>query len=255
MENADAFPWGRLILGGALALALSSVLVALVGPLAAIRVAGGNDYQIRDDAMAPALLPGDWVLVEAMLPGRAPPRGTIVVYRRPRERDVHKIMRVVGLPGERIQMRGGALYVDGRRATMERLDDRVIPKRRPGRRAALPLCINEPVRIDGDCHQEVWRETLPGGVTGIILNTRRKIGLAALTGGESGDDTTMFTVPGGKVFVIGDNRDSAIDSRFESHGLVPVHDLLYSVWMIHTSLDRSASFLSPRWDRLFREVR
>ena len=163
-------------------------------------------------------------------------------------------MRVMGLPGERIQMRGGALYIDGKRAKLERLDDRVIAKRPWGRRTPLPLCINDPVLFDGDCRQERWRETLADGSSGIVLNTRRKIGLAVLTGPDNSDDTGAFNVPGDKVFVIGDNRDIAFDSRDQKHGLVPIHNLRYRVWMIHTSLDRAARFFSPRWDRFFREV-
>ncbi len=254
MGHGGRISWSRLILGGLLALAIAAALLTLIGPLVAMRFAGGGNTQIQNDAMAPVLLTGDWVLAKALTPGQVPPRGTVVIYEHPQRRGEEYVMRVMGLPGERIQMRGGALYIDGQRAGLERLEDRVIRKRPPGRRMRMPLCINDPVRVDGECRQERWRETLADGTSGIILNTRRKIGVAALSGPDTADDTGLFKVPGDQVFVIGDQRDSALDSRDKRHGLVPIHNLRYRVWMIHTSLDRSARFLTPRWDRFFREV-
>jgi signal peptidase I len=254
MGHGGRISWGRLILGGLLALAVAAALLVLIGPLIATRLTGGDNLQIRSDAMAPVLLPGDWVLAKALILGQVPPRGAVVIYEHPQRRGEEYVMRVMGLPGERIQMRGGALYIDGKRARMERLEDRVIRKRPPGRRTRMPLCINDPVKVDGECRQERWRETLADGTSGIVLNTRRKIGVAALSGPDNGDDTGMFVVPGGEVFVIGDNRDVALDSRDKRHALVPIHELRYRVWIIHTSLDRSARFLTPRWERFFRAV-
>jgi signal peptidase I len=254
MGHGGRISWGRLILGGLLALVVAAALLALIGPLVAMRFVGGDHMQIRGAAMAPVLLPGDWVLTEALVPGQAPPRGAIVVYEHPQKRGENQIMRVMGLPGERIQMRGGALYIDGKRARMERLEDRVIRKRPPGRRMRIPLCINDPVKFDGECRQQRWRETLADGTSAIVLNTRRKIGVAALSGPDNADDAGLIVVPGDQVFVIGDHRDNALDSRDQRHGLVPIHNLRYRVWMIHTSLDRSARFLTPRWDRFFRAV-
>ncbi len=254
MADGGSISWSRLILGALLALVVAATLLALIGPLIAMRLAGGSNAQIQDDAMAPVLLPGDWVLAKALYPGQVPPRGAIVVYEHPHGRGESHIMRVMGLPGERVQMRGGALYLDGQRAGLERLDDRVIRKRPPGRRIPMPLCINDPVEVDGECRQERWRETLADGTSEVILNTRRKIGVAVFSGPDNGDDTGLFVVPGDQVFMIGDNRDIARDSRDKHHGLVPIHDLRYRVWMIHTSLDPSARFLTPRWDRFFREV-
>ena len=254
MGQGGRISWGRLILGGMLGFAIAAALVVLIGPLIAMRITGGGNMQIRNAAMAPALLPGDWVLAKGLPPGQVPPRGAVVIYEHPLGRGEEFLMRVMGLPGERIQMRGGALYVDGKRARMERLDDRVIRKWPPGRRAQMPLCINDPVNIGGECRQERWRETLADGTSGIILNTRRKIGVAVLSGSDNSDDTGLIVVPGDQVFVIGDNRDAALDSRERRHGLVPVHMLRQRVWMIHTSLDRSARITTPRWERFFLEV-
>ena len=254
MGHGGRISWGRLILGGTLGLAIAAVLVVLIGPLIVTKVKGGSNYRIVSAEMAPALLAGDWVLAEALLQGQAPPRGAIVVYDHPKERGVERVMRVVGLPGEMIQLRGGALYINGSRARMERLEDLVISRRPPGRHMAMPLCINDPVALNGECHQELWRETLAHGVSEIVMNTRRKIGVAIPSAGANGDNTGIFRVPNGEVFLVGDNRDIALDSRSTRHGMVPIHKLKYRVWMIHTSLDRSARFLTPRFERFFLRV-
>lgn len=254
MGHGGRISWARLILGGTLGLVIAAALAVLIGPLIVAQIQGGSNYRIVSAEMAPALLPGDWVLAEALFQGQVPPRGTIVVYEHPNERGMERVMRIVGLPGERVQMRGGALYIDGRRAKMERLDDQVIPRRPPARHLAMPLCVNDPVEVNGDCHQERWRETLADGTTEIVLNTQRKVGLAIPAAGANGDDTGIFRVAADEVFVIGDNRDIALDSRSKRHGMVPIHKLKYKVWMIHTSLDRSARFLTPRWERFFLEV-
>jgi signal peptidase I len=255
MAPGQGISWVRVILGGALALTIATVLLALVGPLIAIRLYGGSHYQIASDAMAPTLLTGDWVLAEPLEQGAVPPRGAIVTYEHPQRPDVIMVMRVIGLPGETVQMRGGALYLGGQRAGMEHLDDHVIAKRPPARREPWPLCVNEPVEIDGACHQELWRETLPDGTATLILNTRGKIGLANLGDGRGGDDTPLFRVPGNAVFVMGDSRDNSADSRDPDHGMVPLRNLRHRVRMIHSSLDKSSRFFHPRWDRFFRIVR
>lgn len=252
MGHGERISWGRLILGGLLGLLVAAALVALIGPLIAAQVSGGSNFRIRSEAMAPTLSPGDWVLAEPLFPGAVPARGTIVAYDNPRNRGGNSILRVVGLPGENVQMRGGALYINSVRADMERLDDRVIARKRQG--PGRPLCVNDPAGNGGECRQERWRETLPDGTSQIVLNTRKKIGVAVPANRDNLNDTVNYRVPMDEVFLLGDNRDGAIDSRFAAHGTVPVHKLRYKVWMIHTSLDNTARFLSPRWDRFFREV-
>jgi signal peptidase I len=254
MGHGGQISWSRLILGGMLGLAIFGTLAVLIGPLIAMQASGGGNFRVQDDGMAPTLLPGDWVLAEGLPPGQEPTRGAIVIYEHPQNRSETRVMRVVGLPGENIQIRGGALYVNGSRAAMERLEDRVILRWPPGRGLRMPHCINDPVEIRGECRQELWRETFADGTSDIVLNTRNKIGLAVSTNRGNTDNTMVLRVPKRHVFVLGDNRDDAVDSRNPSHGMVPIHNLHYRVWMIHTSLDRTDSFLTPRWDRFFREV-
>ena len=254
MSSPARIPWVVLILGAGLGLVVAAAVAALVGPLALSQINGGSSYRVRDSAMAPVLQPGDWVLAEALEPGQAPPRGTIVAYYVPRTRGTEQIGRVIGLPGESVQMRGGAVYINGRRAQMEQLEDRVIPRRKPARGLPAPDCMN-PRDVDpGLCHQEVWRETFADGTSTLVLNTSNKIGLSLQSSGRVRDDTQVVRVPYGQVFLLGDNRDLANDSRMALHGTVPIEDLRYRIWLIHTSLDRSARFLTPRWERFFLRV-
>ena len=254
MPQPAPIPWARLILGAGLGILVAAAVAVLVGPLVFSHLNGGGNYRIRDSAMAPTLQPGDWVLAEALEPGEVPPRGAIVAYSVPRRYGSDQVRRVIGLPGESVQMRGGAVYINGRRTQMERLEDRIVPRRKAGWGLPAPKCINERKGDPDLCHQEVWRETYADGATALVLNTSNKVGVALPSGGRVRDDTAVIRVPPGEVFLLGDNRDLADDSRMALHGTVPIRDLHHRVWMIHTSLDRSARFLSPRWERFFVRV-
>lgn len=254
MGDGGRIPWGRLVSGLVIGLGVATALVVLIGPLVAMSLVGGTHLRVRDDAMAPALVTGDWVLAESLHPGEVPERGDIVIYEVPHGRGEEQVMRVIGLPGDRVQMRGGALYLNGARARMERIGERVIDKRPPGRRAHLPLCLNEPVAIGGNCRQEIWRETLPDGTEERVINSHNDIGMATLSGAAEPDNTDVLRVPKDHVLVMGDNRDQAKDSRDPRHGMVPLDRVMARVWIIHTSLDRSSRFFTPRWERFFQRV-
>lgn len=251
---ARGINFGKLLVGGLLAFAVSATLLLLVAPLVAARVTGGTSYQIEDSSMAPTLLVGDWVLAEELPEGQVPPRGAIVGYPSPLEQGAYDVRRVIGLPGERVQMRGGALFIDGQRVQMTQLDDRVIRRVPPALRKPLPKCINDPVKVFGRCHQERWREVLPGGASEVVLNAHGRIGMFRPGGNATPDDTRIMVVPKGSVFVLGDNRDASTDSRMPDYGMIPIARIHERVWLIHSSIDRSSRLLHPRLSRFFRRV-
>jgi signal peptidase I len=119
-------------------------------------------------------------------PALAPKRGDMIVFRLPRDRKVTYIKRVVGLPGERVQMINGRLSINGE----------LVP-REPAPKMPDPL--------DEKVERDVYVERLPGGASYRILESE----------GDTGrfDNTPEFVVPDGHLFVLGDNRDNSIDSR------------------------------------------
>jgi signal peptidase I len=137
--------------------------------------------------------------------GRLPHRGDVVVFRLPRDPEVTYVKRVVGLPGDRLQMVHGRLFLNGR----------AVPLKRAG--------TGQVEEEDGSRHAVArYIETLPGGGGGHpIFKT-----------GWNGplDNTALFVVPKGHVFMMGDNRDNSLDSRVAAAdggvGMVPVENLV-----------------------------
>ncbi len=252
MPGGGHIAWVRLILGTFLALLMLSAAVLLVGPVIYTYAAGGMSLRIRDDGMAPSLLPGDWVLARPLTPGAPPRRGSLVIYRLPAHPVRERVGRVVALPGERVQMRGGVLYVNGRRAAMERAGARHVRKTAASRIDPVPACINDLVPPGGPCRQEIWRETLPDGPTALVLNSHGSIGVIRPPGAGDADNTRPVVVPSGHVWILGDNRDNVEDSR--SHGPVPLDHLEGRLWLIDSSLVRAGRFFRPRWERFLRRL-
>jgi signal peptidase I len=151
-----------------------------------------------------------------------PRRGDVVVYRLPKDDSTDYISRVIGLPGDRIQMRDGALFLNGEPVKRERVDDfldtddaRAMPVRR-------------------------WRETLPNGVS---YETLDLLDYGFL------DNTLEYRVPAGHYFMMGDNRDNATDSRVLNQvGYVPFTNLVGRAARIYYSIDRA----SPRGEATLR---
>jgi len=169
--------------------------------------------------MFPAVRIGDHILALAnVYTDEVPPRGQIVVFKYPPDRKTDYIKRVVGLPGDRVQLRNGRLYIN----------EQMVP-----REPVAPAGIEDP---DGP-RLSIYRETLPGGATYLIAETSDY---------EPLDNTEVFIVPDGTVFLLGDNRDHSSDSRIsDTVGYVPLALLRDKPLIVYWSTD---------WSRIGTEI-
>jgi signal peptidase I len=211
-------------------------IVAIVMIVFLAKGALAEPFYVPSGSMEPTLLIGDTLLAlkypygysGASLPfqitlpettgrvfGATPRRGDIVVFRSPADRSQAWVKRVVGLPGDRIQMREGVLFINGRPVKL------------------TPDGIGDAEEDDGSgqpAHRYI--ETLPGGVSHTIFKIR-----------DNGrfDNTPEVLVPPDRLFVMGDNRDNSADSRVSVSeggvGLLPMENLVGRVNAIVGSWD------------------
>lgn len=230
-----------------------------------------SPFVIPSESMLPRLYIGDYLVVSKfsygfsrhslpfsvpLIPGRVltrlPQRGDVAVFKAPPLDREDYIKRVIGLPGDTIQLRRGQIILNGVAVPQVPVEDFVIP-----------ITANYPSEKCGEAFAEIsfgkpycryrqYRETLPGGASYTVLDR----------GETAADDTQLFTVPVGHVFMMGDNRDDSLDSRFpqipgQGIGFVPVENLVGRAQFTFFSTDGSASWLLPwtwftaaRWDRM-----
>jgi signal peptidase I len=130
------------------------------------------------------------------------------------------IKRLIGLPGDKIQVVDGILHINGA-ALPQEPDGQFVEANLPqGPMRSMPRCANRPVEPGGDCITDRFVETLPEGLRHAVLNIEDGFG----------DNTPVFTVPEGEFFFMGDNRDNSMDSRFPRSaggvGFVPFQNLV-----------------------------
>ena len=181
--------------------------------------------------------------------GSEPERGDIIVFRHPVQ-GTDFIKRLIGLPGDTVQMREGRLYINGEAVEVEPAGTFEETFEQQGPIRVRPRCENGVVGEGATCTKSRFRETLPNGESHSILNI----------GTQRADDTGLFTVPEGHYFFMGDNRDNSTDSRFPQAvggvGFVPYENLIGRAGrVLFSSAGRSMLFFwTWRGDRFFEKL-
>jgi signal peptidase I len=227
-----------------------AVLIALV-----VRTVAYEPFNIPSGSMVPTLLVGDYLFVSKfsygysryslpfglpLFSGRIfshpPARGDVVVFKLPTDNSTDYIKRVIGLPGDHIQVKNGVLYINDQPCPRKRIEDYLYQE---GNGAVIPLA--------------QYIETLPNG---------RQHRIIQMTDNGPLDNTSVYDVPPGKYFMMGDNRDNSQDSRVLSAvGYVPAENLIGPAQFIFFSTDGSARLwefwqwpFAIRYSRLFRPI-
>jgi signal peptidase I len=231
---------------------IQALLIAVV-----VRTVLFQPFNIPSGSLIPTLLIGDYLFVSkysygyskhsipfsppvfsGRLIGSEPKRGDIAVFKLPKDNSTDYIKRVIGLPGDKIQVIGGVLHINGQPVQRERVEDYKSTDLY-GRTMAVPQ----------------YKETLPGGVAHFVIERDDNRGYW--------DNTNAYTVQPGHYFMMGDNRDNSTDSRDEvSVGQVPAENLVGRAEIIFFSIDERASLWRPwewpqliRWNRIFERIR
>ncbi len=229
---------------GGLAETVRTVLYAVVIALA-VRTFAYEPFNIPSGSMKPTLLVGDFLFVSKFSYGYSryslpwslpliddrilesePERGDVVVFKLPSDTKTDYIKRLIGLPGDRIMVRGGILHINGTPVQREELGEREVPG------AFGPQSVME------------YRETLPNGRQHLIREISDDYVL---------DDTREFVVPPDHYFFMGDNRDRSQDSRTAQVGFVPAVNLVGRAEFLFFSHNGSSRWWEVwRWPTVIR---
>ncbi|MFL6751988.1 MAG: signal peptidase I [Sphingomicrobium sp.] len=241
--------------GGLLRFILTLVVVAWL--LRSFIVA---PFSIPSGSMLPTLYVGDYLMVAKWPYGysrysflfgfppihgrifaRLPKRGDVVVFRHPSE-DADLIKRVIGLPGDTVEVRAGKLVLNGRAVARQKLRPFASPISPNSPCKTVPPAVPVVTSAGGEarCLYPAYRESLPDGPSYAVLDQ---------TDSSPADDFPEVRVPPGHVFLMGDNRDDSLDSRYPPAaggiGMVPIDNLVGRALVTFWSTDGSASYARP----------
>lgn len=206
---------------------VESILIAILLALV-VRTFVLSGYRVPTSTMAPTLKPGDFIfsfrlpfgvrvpLTQKKLAGRIPSRGEVVVFTFPDQPRVNYVKRVIGIPGDLVEIRQGHLWINGQELEYESLPSDVISD------------------MPNDQELQVLRETAPEGPRLIVLKKQ-----------GPWKDFGPLVVPQGEVFLLGDNRDLSDDSRY--WGTVPASRIDGKVFFIWLSVDWNRRWAGTRW--------
>ncbi|GBF57248.1 signal peptidase I [Candidatus Phycosocius bacilliformis] len=245
--------------GDSLAESIKTVVMALAIALV-LRIFLFQPFNIPSESMRPGLVVGDYLwtskwdygfsnasipfspkLIEGRVFGHAPERGDVVVFKLPSDPRQDYIKRLIGLPGDRIQVVGGQLVINDTPVKQEALSPETITEQGGNVRVV-----------------QRYRETLPNGRSYVTYDRGP---------GEMFDDTQVFVVPEGHYFMMGDNRDNSTDSRADpilqaGVGFVPAENLVGRGRIVLLSFDETTRIYLPwtwftglRLDRLAVPIR